>query len=460
MLNFLDHSVYTYKNSISYVKDLAIANKEKGWRSFAISDRSPISFIKAINAAKENDILFVPGCDLLTLPTYEYSVAFAEKELSSLGRSVKKVKGDELREIEEKIAKLSNSLELNHFVYTHNIQLYGITNKGFENFIRLFNRQKEIVINKKVGEVLCLDFETILKEICDSGETNKLSDMLCIAGINSPLSFYIKRGSLTQAKEFAEMCKTAFGKNFYIQVQPYWTEEEKEVNMSLLNFAKENNIPVIFSNPTYYINKDQIKLQRLYYHVSSVIMNKSESIFHDDCGEENYVLGEANFVEYAKRFYEDVDVDTFISNLHTIDSSIQPIEFPKASPLPDGSEELRKRCEEGFKKFYTDRFERGEITKEELDEARERLEYELDVINSKNFASYFLKVKAITDTAYEMNILHGPGRGSACGSLACYLCEITRVNPLKYGLFFERFINPGRNSFPDVDVDFATEPCR
>ena len=211
-----------------------------------------------------------------------------------------------------------------------------------------------------------------------------------------------------------------------------------------IDIVKENNINIVCTNESRYITKKDRANYRLYRQ----IISGGERIFFDR--DNNHMMTNRELEENLSEIYSKEDIEKGFKNAKLIKEKIEDIKEPTAEPLKDCSEELTKLCIEGWNRIRkgTDREQ----------ESKERYEYELSVINGRNFSEYFIKVLTIVKTAKKLGILMGPARGSGAGSEVCFLIGITHVDPLKYGLFFERFLNPERHGFPDIDVDMATVP--
>ncbi len=264
----------------------------------------------------------------------------------------------------------------------------------------------------------------------------------CLAG---EIPRALAAGDEKTARESVEFFKSVFDE-FYIELQDHGLDEQKRLNPLLLKLARETDTPVVVTNDAHYLTKDDAKNQDMLL-----------------CIQTGKKLGDADRLRFAtEEFYlksEDEMRALFPDLPDAFDNTAKIAEkcnfefkfgerhLPRFD-VPEGftaEEYLRKLCDEGLKERYGDLAETH----------RERLEYELGVISSMGFVDYFLIVWDFINYAKSRKIPVGPGRGSGCGSVAAYCLHITDVEPTRYNLIFERFLNPERVSMPDFDVDFC-----
>ncbi len=230
-----------------------------------------------------------------------------------------------------------------------------------------------------------------------------------------------------------------FGReNFYLELQDVGLDENRKINAFLLEQARKNDLKLVATNDVHYVRKEDKRIQDILLSIST--------------GEDGFKIEvDEIYMKTPKQMYE-----LFKGLEHALKNTLEIAERteytlkldPNDLKLPKAPDEfdLRKLAYEGLRRKLG-----GEIPKEYL----ERLNMELEIIERLNFQGYFLLVYEIVKMAREMNIPVGPGRGSAAGSLVLYALDITRIDPLKYSLFFERFLNPDRISPPDVDIDVS-----
>lgn len=260
---------------------------------------------------------------------------------------------------------------------------------------------------------------------------------------------------LIQQKRFNDALKTAeayqgiFGKgNFYLEIQANSIPEQKTVNEGLIKISKELDIPLVATNDVHYPSKDKSEAHEalLCIQTQTTLDDPKHMRFQTN---EFYFRSPDEMKESFKDYPEAIKNSLEIAGRCNLELNFKELHLPKYTP-PDGKTKesfFLELCEEGLKK-------RG---LQDSQEARVRLEHEFKIIKHMGFVSYFLIVWDFISHAKNQGIPVGPGRGSAAGSLVSYLMGITDLNPLKYGLLFERFLNPERLSMPDIDIDFCYE---
>lgn len=269
-----------------------------------------------------------------------------------------------------------------------------------------------------------------------------------------------------QAEEALLWWKQEFGDDLYIELMRHNQEDENIVNQTLLKFSKEHNVKIVATNNTYYLNKEDANA-----HDILLCVKDGEKQATPKGRGRGYRYGLPNEEYYFKSTEEMkklfADLPEAISNIQEIVDKIEeftlarevllpafgiPEEFKDTEDDEDGGKRgennyLRHLTYEGAKKRY------GEIT----EDIKERLDFELDVIANTGYPGYFLIVEDFIREARNMGVSVGPGRGSAAGSVVAYCLWITNIDPIKYDLLFERFLNPERVSMPDIDIDFDDE---
>jgi DNA polymerase III subunit alpha len=254
------------------------------------------------------------------------------------------------------------------------------------------------------------------------------------------------------AEEAFQWWHNLFGDDFYVELMRHGLEEEERVNEILLGFAQKYGVKVIATNNAFYLDKEDAKA-----HDALLCIDNGELISTPIGKGRNSRFGFPNDEFYFKTQAEMkalfADIPEAISNTSEIVEKIDPIDLQRDVILPNfqlprgfESEDdyLRHLSYEGARQHY------DEIT----DEVSGRIDHELNIIKTMGFAGYFLIVQDFIAAAKKMNVYVGPGRGSAAGSVVAYCIGITNIDPLKYDLLFERFLNPERVSMPDIDIDF------
>ena len=245
------------------------------------------------------------------------------------------------------------------------------------------------------------------------------------------------------ALEYAEI----FGEgNFYLELQDQSLPEERKVNDGLRRIARETGLPMVVTNDAHYLRREDAKMQDV---LMCVQMGKTV----DDPdrmrfgSEEYYVKSEEEMRALFPDLQEAYDNTVRIAERCNVEFTFGKYHLPEFK-LPEGVTSLSyltELCNQGFDELYG----------EEHPEYRKQLEYEIDMIDKMGFTDYFLIVWDFVRFAKSAGIPVGPGRGSAAGSMVTYTLHITEIDPMKYGLFFERFLNPERVTMPDIDMDFG-----
>ncbi len=275
----------------------------------------------------------------------------------------------------------------------------------------------------------------------------------CIAGRIPKL---LLAGDYGAAKAHALEMSTLFGKdNFYLEVQDHGIDEERVAREGLLRIHEETGIPLVATGDVHYIKKSDADTQAVLMCIQtgSVITDGRPIGFEND---EYYYKSTEEMEALFKGFEGAVENTVRIADACNFEPTLSGRYLPTFTPPDKSSPEdyLRALTYEGLDK----RVEAGQVTFDNnhpRSEYTERIEYELDVINSMGFAEYYLVVRDFVGYAKSQGIPVGPGRGSGAGSLVAYLNKITDVDSIKYGLLFERFLNPERVSMPDFDIDFC-----
>lgn len=291
------------------------------------------------------------------------------------------------------------------------------------------------------------------KELLEKYHEGLIVSSACLGG---EIPQHIMKDRLEQAHESIEWFKNLFGEDFYLEMQRHETHavnadcttfpKQQEVNKVLIELAQQHNVKLIATNDVHFVNaedaeahdrliclstgKDLDDPSRMKYSKQEWMKTTAEMnvIFADQPEALSNTLEIANKVEY-----------------YSIDHSALMPDFPIPPEFTDDDDYLRHLTYIGAEKKYKDKL---------TDEVRERIDFELGVVKGMGFPGYFLIVQDFIAAAREMKVSVGPGRGSAAGSAVAYCLGITDIDPIKYDLLFERFLNPDRISMPDIDVDF------
>lgn len=247
--------------------------------------------------------------------------------------------------------------------------------------------------------------------------------------------------------------------HFYLEMQSHSHEDQAHYNQKILKLSEATGTPFIITTDSHAAKKEDL------YYQDKLIKIGRNSTNNDRNAIENSEVYEGCYMQSEEEIHECMDSQIGYDNvciglLNTneiadlIDDVDMPFQDPKLPtfPLPEGYEDNNEFLWHLVKKGWKDRGY-DKLSKEEQKERKERIEYEMDVIHSMGFDGYFLFVWDFINIANELGIEVGKGRGSAAGSLVCYCCHITDIDPIKYGLIFERFLNPERIGLPDIDTD-------
>lgn len=271
----------------------------------------------------------------------------------------------------------------------------------------------------------------------------------CISG---KLSQLLLNNRNEEAKNHAIYMQNLFGKgNYYIELMNHGLADERVVLPKLIALSKETGIPVVASNDCHYLNPEDAKAQEVL-----TCIQTGKTLDDDDRMQmetsELYVKSESQMLDIFADIPEAVYNSSKIAEMCNFDFDFNTMHLP-AYPVQNGEtplEMLKRLCMDGLKQNYpNDYHENGK--------PYTRLLYELDMINKMGYVDYFLIVWDFINYAKQNGIPVGPGRGSGAGSIVAYTLHITGLDPLKYNLLFERFLNPERMSMPDIDVDFCYE---
>ncbi len=270
--------------------------------------------------------------------------------------------------------------------------------------------------------------------------------LICLSAcIGGDIPQAILRHDDKLADDLVIFFKETFGEDFYLELQNQGLEEQAYVNASLRALAKKHGVKTVITNDVHYINKEDAVTQDVLMCVQTGVKIDTPNRMKMPC-DEFYLK---SYDELAQVFPNDLDaLDTTIEIANKCNFSFTYGQYKFPHYIPENGqtpiEFIRDLINEGIKKKYG----------EETPEIRERIEMELGVIEKQGFIEYYLIVWDYIFNARKMGISVGPGRGSGAGSIVAYLIDITDIDPLKYGLYFERFLNSERVSAPDFDVDF------
>lgn len=394
------HSEYSLLDGCCRIKELIDRAAELGQKSVAITDHGVMyGVIDFYKYAMQKGIKPIIGCEVYVAPKSRF-----DKQKDPFGN------------------------------YSHLVLLCE-NNQGYSNLIKLVSAgfTEGFYSRPRVDRELLEKYHEGL--ICLSA---------CLAG---EIPKHLMRGDYDKAKETALWYNNVFGEgNYYLEMQNHGISQQETVNLGIKRIAKETGIPTVVTNDVHYINEEDHRMQRIL-----LCIQTGGSVSEDNPLEfktnEFYLKTEA---EMQKAFPEEAEA---LANTERIAERCNvTFEFGKIK-LPkfdigdrDHFEYFKEKCEEGMHRIYGDN---------PSQEVKDRLDYELEIINKMGYVDYYLIVADFVGYAKSHGIPVGPGRGSGAASLAAYCIGITGVDPIKYNLFFERFLNPERVSMPDFDIDFC-----
>lgn len=319
----------------------------------------------------------------------------------------------------------------------HHLILLAQNQKGYQNLMKLSSASfiKGFYYKPRINKTLLAQHSEGL--ICLSA---------CVKGEVPSL---LLNDRLNQAKEVVNWYKELFGDRYYLEIQNHGLEMEKAVMPRMIELAREMDVPLVLTNDCHYLHSEDheahdillcIQTGKLLNDPGRMRYNTTQLYFKSP-EEMAQIFPEvpeayANTLKIAERIDLELNYDHFL---------LPKVETPP--DFPEMGDWLRHLCYEAAKIKYPQMG--AEVT--------DRIDYELGVIKRMGFEGYFLVVKDIIDNARKQDVPVGPGRGSAAGSIIAYLLDITKIDPLKYGLMFERFLNPDRISMPDIDIDFCAQ---
>lgn len=316
--------------------------------------------------------------------------------------------------------------------------LLAMNKTGFKNLVKLTSKSYEHhYANPQVSYAM-------LKEHAEGV-------LALSAGVKGEIQETLAQEGIHQAKQVAKELSAIYGvEHFYLEIQRHEVDGEEQLNNQLVQIGKELNLKVVGTVGSYYTNaEDSEEHDVLLCLKEGTTMDDQNRIMLE--GEGYHIHNADEMEELFADMPEALDMTLEIAEKCNVDLELGEVFMPHfevPAPFTNESKYFEHLCWKGFDK----RFEGTE--KHTNAEYRERLQFEIDTINRMGFPGYFLIVWDFVDFAKRNDILVGPGRGSACGSLVAYALYITEVDPIDYGLLFERFLNPDRISMPDVDLDF------
>ena len=397
------HTEYSLLDGSNKIKEYVKRVKELGMDSAAITDHGVMyGVIDFYRAAKEAGIKPIIGCEVYVAPNSRF-----DKELTG---------GDDR--------------------YYH-LVLLAENNVGYANLMKIVSRgfTEGYYYKPRVD-----------MEVLEKYHEGIIALSACLAG---EVQRYILKGLKDEAKKAALKYEKCFGKgNYFLEMQDHGIPEQQTVNAALLSMSRELDIPLVVTNDVHYTYDTDVESHDILLCIQTGKKLADEDRMRYEGGQ-YYVKSEQEMKALFPYAWEAVENTQRIADRCNVEIEFGVTKLPKFD-VPQGYDSwtyLNKLCFDGLKERY-----------ENPDESlKERLNYELNVIKNMGYVDYFLIVWDFINYAKSQGIPVGPGRGSAAGSIVSYCLRITDIDPVKYSLLFERFLNPERVSMPDIDIDFCFE---
>lgn len=400
------HTEYSLLDGSIRINELVKKVKDMGMNAVAITDHGNMfGAIEMYKACKKEGIKAIIGCEVYVAPRSRF----------------------------EKQGKIDT--EPNHLI------LLAMNKTGYKNLVKLVSSGYTEGFYYKPR----IDMD-ILKE-CNEG---LICLSACLAG---KVARQIVNGNINGAKETIKEFKDIFGKErYFLEIQDNKLREQILVNQNLLQLAKECDLELVATNDCHYLEENDYASHEVLLCIQTrkTMEDEDRMTFKTN---EFYVKSKEQMEEAFSYIPQAVENTQKIADMCNVEFEFGHTILPefKIDENISHLEYFKNRCYEGIKKRYDVNDE------EKIKQVKQRLEYEIGIIDKMGFVDYFLIVADFISYAKNNKIAVGPGRGSGAGSLAAYLMEITDIDPLEFNLIFERFLNPERISMPDFDVDFCYE---
>ena len=397
------HTEYSLLDGANKIKELPARAKELGMKAMAITDHGVMfGVVDFYKECKKVGIKPIIGCEVYVAPRTRF---------------------DKEPNIDNKYSHLI-LLVKNETGYKN---LTNLVSMGFTEGFYYKPRIDLELLEKYHEGLICLS-------ACLAGSVNKA----------------ILKEDIEEARKIALWHKNLFGEDYYLEVQPNGLPEQVLVNQKLVQLSKELDIPLVATNDAHYLKKEDAYIHEVLLCIQTG--KKMNDVDRMKMGaDEFYVKSPKEMSEYFKNIPEAIENTVKIAEKCNFDFVFGDIKLPNyevPKEYKTHSEFFKELCRKGLIKRY------GENPSKEI---QDRLEYEISVIENMGYVDYYLIVWDFINYAKTQGISVGPGRGSGAGSIAAYAMGITDIDPIKYNLLFERFLNPERISMPDFDIDFCYE---
>ncbi|MYL62788.1 DNA polymerase III subunit alpha [Bacillus hwajinpoensis] len=387
------YSEYSLLDSPSRIEALIESAKQKGYQSLALTDK---------------------GTMFGTIPFYKACKA----------KGIKPIIGLDVR--------VGNRTALHTRDQFDHLVLLAVNKVGYDNLLKISTHMQ-----CATGNISYIEKEDLVENA---------SGLIALSGsISSKIGQELLHGEETTAFEMAMEYQRIFKEGFYLEMQDHSLREERQLNLLLSTFANKVNLPLTVTNAAHYINREDGEAHDCLRCIDAGQRFEDKNLVA--LPNHEYYLASPEEMTQQFRGYETALINTTdIAARCNVELNFNQTHLP-LYPVPDGVtafDYLQKICFDNLSERYSYQDER----------VTERLDYELSIINKMGFNDYFLIVWDFMKYAHEHQMITGPGRGSAAGSLVAYLLHITDVDPIEHNLLFERFLNPERVTMPDIDIDF------
>lgn len=397
------HTEFSLLDGANKIKELPARAKELGMDSIAITDHGVMfGVVDFYKECKKVGIKPIIGCEVYVAPRTRF---------------------DKEPNIDNKYSHLI-LLAKNEIGYKN---LSNLVSMGFTEGFYYKPRIDLEILEKYHEGLICLS-------ACLAGSVNKA----------------ILRDDMEEAEKIAMWYKNLFGEDYYLEVQPNGLPEQVKANQKLIELSRKLDIPLVATNDAHYLKKEDA-----YNHEVLLCIQTGKKMSDTDRmrmgTDEFYVKSPEEMAEYFKNIPEAIENTVKIADKCNFDFEFGNTKLPNydvPEEFKTHTEYFEKLCYDGIKNRY------GENPSQEVND---RVKYELSVIEKMGYVDYYLIVWDFINYAKSVGIPVGPGRGSGAGSIVAYAVGITDIDPIKYNLLFERFLNPERISMPDFDVDFCYE---
>ena len=340
------------------------------------------------------------------------------------------------------LVRADKSSRLDRFIY--HLTLLASNREGYRNLLRLSTAAQ---LGPMHEQAAAIDYDMLAQHA---------EGLICLSGcMKGEVAQLLQAGQRAEALQVAQQYRELFRGDYYIELQDHGLLAQRRTLPDLIQLAQGSGIPVVATNNVHYMERADAAVQEM---LMCIGMNRT---LHDP---ERYRYGTDQMymkqAEEMERLFAHIpgaiENTVRIAERCQLELELGRSQLPAYTPLPERAssmEYLSALCAKGLQRRYAPRWNEANMR----DQLQHRLAFELETIGRMGYADYFLITWDFIRFAHERGIMTGPGRGSAAGSLVAYVLGITNVDPIRYGLLFERFLNPARVSMPDIDIDFNDE---